>query len=233
MLYRSIIYTPIEKNKASMQDSLTTIRILFADDHPIVMSGFAMSLQGEDVDVIGQVKTTKEAIEQFKELLPDVLILDIRFGEQLSGFDVAKQILDTHPAAKIIFLSQFDQDSFIKEAYRLGGKAFVTKDCNPQDLGTAIRKAHCGELYFLPAIAERLANLSVKGDASPQSLLDERSLGIFTLIAEGFTNVEIAEKLDISTKTVSNTSQMIKEKLGIHRQADMTKLALKHGLIQA
>ncbi len=96
-----------------------------------------------------------------------------------------------------------------------------------------MRKAHVGELYFLPSIAERLANLSVRGDISPQSMLDSRSLDIFTLLAEGLTNAEIAEKLDISTKTVSNTSQNIKEKLGVQRQAEMTKLALKHGLIQA
>jgi len=109
----------------------------------------------------------------------------------------------------------------------------VTKDCDPAELALAVQKAHKGELYFLPSIAERLANLSVKGDASPQSQLDERSLAIFTLMAEGLTNVEIAEKLDLSSKTVSNTSQAIKDKLGIQRAADITKLALKHGLIQA
>ena len=83
-----------------------------------------------------------------------------------------------------------------------------------------------------PQIAERLANLSVRGDVSPQSQLDQRGLEIFKLMAEGLTNAEIAEKLNLSTKTISNISQSVKEKLGVHRQAYITKLAVKHGLIE-
>jgi DNA-binding NarL/FixJ family response regulator len=205
---------------------------MLADDHPIVMTGFAMSLQGQGLDVVAQARTPEDALAQFQQLQPDVIVLDIRFGEQLTGLDVAKQILAQTPAAAIVFLSQFDQDSLIKETYRLGGRAFMTKDCDPADLAAAVRRAHEGELYFLPHIAERLANLSVRGDASPQSQLDERALEIFTLMAEGLTNAEIAEKLDVSTKTISNISQSVKEKLGVHRPAYITRLAVKHGLIE-
>jgi two-component system invasion response regulator UvrY len=208
------------------------VRVLLADDHPIVMTGFAMSLEGEGMHVVGQVKTPQEAFEQFLALRPDVLILDIRFGAELTGLDAAKQILQKEPAANIVFLSQFDQDALIKETYRLGGRAFVTKDCDPADLALAVRRASQGELYFMPQIAQRLANLSVRGDASPQSTLDERELAIFTSMAEGLTNLEIAEKLNLSAKTISNASQTIKEKLGMHRPALITKLAVKHGLIE-
>ncbi|MYN38910.1 response regulator [Duganella sp. FT109W] len=208
------------------------IRVMLADDHPIVMTGFAMSLQGQGLDVVAQARTPAEALAQYQELKPDVIVLDIRFGEQLTGLDVARQILAQTPSAAIVFLSQFDQDSLIKETYRLGGRAFMTKDCDPADLAAAVKRAHDGELYFLPHIAERLANLSVRGDASPQSQLDERALEIFTLMAEGLTNAEIAEKLDVSTKTISNISQAVKEKLGVHRPAYITRLAVKHGLIE-
>ncbi|MFS2003920.1 response regulator [Duganella sp. CT11-25] len=208
------------------------IRVMLADDHPIVMTGFAMSLQGQGLDVVAQARTPEEALAEFLRLQPDVIVLDIRFGDQLTGLDVAKQILAQTPSAAIVFLSQFDQDSLIKETYRLGGRAFMTKDCDPADLAAAVRRAHEGELYFLPHIAERLANLSVRGDASPQSQLDERALEIFTLMAEGLTNAEIAEKLDVSTKTISNISQAVKEKLGVHRPAYITRLAVKHGLIE-
>lgn len=208
------------------------IRVMLADDHPIVMTGFAMSLQGQGLEVVAQARTPAEALAQYQELKPDVIVLDIRFGEQLTGLDVAKQILAQTPSAAIVFLSQFDQDSLIKETYRLGGRAFMTKDCDPADLAAAVKRAHDGELYFLPHIAERLANLSVRGDASPQSQLDERALEIFTLMAEGLTNAEIAEKLDVSTKTISNISQAVKEKLGVHRPAYITRLAVKHGLIE-
>jgi DNA-binding NarL/FixJ family response regulator len=205
---------------------------MLADDHPIVMTGFAMSLSGHGMDVVGQAKTPDEAATMYGELRPDVLVLDIRFGTELTGLDAAQQVLKAHPGAKIVFLSQFDQDSLIKETYRLGAHAFVTKDCDPADLATAVRHAHAGKLYFPPEIAERLASLAVRGDVSPQSQLDERGLEIFKLMAEGLTNAEIAERLNLSTKTISNISQAVKEKLGVHRQAYITKLAVKHGLIE-
>ncbi len=207
------------------------IRVLLADDHPIVMAGFAMSLENLGLTIVGQAKTPQDAVAQCKALQPDVSILDLRFGAQLTGLDAAKEIWQAQPKARIIFLSQFDQDSLIKEAYRLGACAFVTKDCEVAELLLAVQRAHAGELYFMPAIAERLANLSVRGDASPQSLFDARELAIFTLMAEGLTNVEIAEKLDLSSKTISNVSQSIKERLGLHRPAEITKLAVKHGLV--
>ena len=208
------------------------IRVMLADDHPIVMTGFAMSLAGQGMDVVGQAKTPDEAVAMYEAHKPDVAVLDIRFGTGLTGLDAAQTILKNDPQAKIVFLSQFDQDSLIKETYRLGAHAFVTKDCDPNDLGEAVRHAHQGKLYFPPQIAERLASIAVRGDVSPQSQLDERSLEIFKLMAEGLTNTEIAERLNLSTKTISNISQSVKEKLGVHRQAYITKLAVKHGLIE-
>ena len=208
------------------------IRVMLADDHPIVMAGFAMSLAAPEFDVVAQARTPEEAIAQFGEQRPDVLILDIRFGEQLTGLDVARRLLADMPDARIVFLTQFDQDSLIKECYRIGGRAFITKDCDPEELAAAVRRARAGERYFMAPIAERLASISVLGDVSPQALLDERSLEIFTLMAEGLTNAEIAERLDVSSKTISNASQAVKEKLGIHRPADITRLAVRHGLIQ-
>jgi DNA-binding NarL/FixJ family response regulator len=205
---------------------------MLADDHPIVMAGFAMSLSEQGMEVVGQATKPAEAVAMYGQVKPDVLVLDIRFGTELTGLDAAQQILKAAPDAKIVFLSQFDQDSLIKETYRMGAHAFVTKDCDPAVLATAVRHACEGKLYFLPQIAERLASLAVRGDVSPQSQLDERGLEIFKLMAEGLTNAEIAEKLNLSTKTISNISQSVKEKLGVHRQAYITKLAVKHGLIQ-
>lgn len=208
------------------------IRVLLADDHPIVMTGFAMSLAAEGMAVVGQARTPDEASAMYAQLKPDVAILDIRFGLDLTGLDAAQAILKDDPRAKLIFLSQFDQDSLIKETYRLGAHAFVTKDCDPADLANAVRQAHAGKLYFLPQIAERLASMAVRGDVSPQSQLDVRSLEIFKLMAEGLTNAEIADQLHLSTKTISNISQSVKETLGVHRPAYITRLALKHGLIE-
>jgi two-component system invasion response regulator UvrY len=208
------------------------IRVLLADDHPLIVAGFGMALAGQHIEVVGEAFTPDEVIRSYRHLMPDVLVLDIRFGEKMSGMHVAKEVLRAFPDATIVFLSQFDQDNIIKESYRLGGRAFVTKDCTAECLASAIHTAHRGDLYFLPEVAERLARLAICGDMSPQSLLEPREIEIFTLMAQGLTNHEIAARLALSPKTISNSSQGIKEKLGIDRAADITRLAVKHGLIE-
>lgn len=209
------------------------VTVLLADDHPIVRAGFATSLTAYGIKVLGEVGCAADVAESFNELKPEVLVLDIRFGEALTGLDVAAELLKKTPTARIVFLSQFSQDSIIKRCYQIGGKAFVTKDCELSDLATAIKQAKAGQLYFLPKVAERLANLSVLGDQSPDTVLHEREMQIFKLMAQGLTIVEIAEALNLSVKTISNTSQIIKEKLDVHRPAEITRLAIRHCLIEA
>ena len=182
--------------------------------------------------MIGEARTPDEAIKMYTELKPDVLVLDIRFGETMTGIEAAKLLLKTNSDAKIVFLSQFDQNSLVKEAYRIGALSFVTKNSDRMHLATAVRLANEGETYFLPVVAERFASLALKGDTSPQGKLDNRELEIFTMVARGFSNAEIAEGVGLSLKTVSNTIQAIKLKLGLERPADMTLLAVKHGLIE-
>lgn len=211
---------------------MDNIHVLLADDHPLIAAGFAMALAGHNIEVVGEAFTAEDVIRSYQDLLPDVLILDIRFGEKMSGLHAAKEVLQSFPQAKIVFLSQFDQDKLVKESYRLGGHAFITKDCTTDCLAAAIHAAHRGEVYFLPELAKRLAQLAIRGDMSPQSLLNPRELEILTLMAQGLTNHEIAEQLALSPKTISNSSQGIKEKLGMHRAADITRLAVKHGLIE-
>ena len=112
------------------------IRVMLADDHPIVMTGFAMSLEAAGMQVVGQAKTPSEAVALYAAQQPDVVILDMRFGTELTGLDAAQSILKDDPRAKIIFLSQFDQDSLIKETYRMGAHAFVTRSDGSQSLVT-------------------------------------------------------------------------------------------------
>jgi DNA-binding NarL/FixJ family response regulator len=212
-------------------NSKESIRVLLADDHPVVMKGFAIALEDVGMEVVGQATTPDDVLRLYSELQPDVAVLDIRFGEKLTGMDVAKEILKQSQNAKIVFLSQFDQDTLIKECYRIGGGAFITKNCDPETLATAIQRVYEGTIYFLPSVAERLASLAIKGGSAPQDKLDPREVEIFKLMADGLTIAEMAEKLSLSQKTISNASLAIKEKLGIHRPAEITKLALKYGLI--
>lgn len=216
-----------------MHDKETAqLRVLLADDHPIVMSGFSLSLQSKGIKVIREVTTPNEAVESYEELKPDVLMMDLRFGEKLTGLDAAKTILERHPKANILFLSQFDQDALIKQTYSIGGRGFLTKDISASDLAQAVADASRGETYFLDRIAKRLANLSVKGDQSPGAVLSPREFEIFLLTAKGRTNQEMADALGLSEKTISNVTHSLKEKLGTSRIADLTLLAVRHGYIE-
>jgi len=209
------------------------LKVLLADDHPIVMKGFSMSLAQFGIEIVGEAKNTAEVLDLFAQKKPDVVILDLRFGEKKTGIDVAREILQLDPKAKILFLSQFDQDFLIRETYRIGACAYLTKDCLPEELATAVVRAAAGETYFLPRIAEKLANLSVRGNDAPEAVLDSREMEIFVMMARGLTNAEMAEKLNLSLKTISNESNAIKQKLNISRIADMTRLAVKRGYIDA
>ena len=208
------------------------VRVLIADDHPLIIEGLTMALRRSDIDVVGQTTTTADVLAKYHGCNPDVLVLDVRFGETVSGLDVAREIVRVHPDARIVFFSQFDQDEIVREAYRVGGASFVTKNTSPEVLADAIKQASEGKTHFLPAIAERLALIGVRGDDSPQARLDPREFEVFKQMAQGRTNVEIAESMALSPKTISVTSQSIKDKLGVHRSADITRLAVKHKVIE-
>ncbi|MGB7991831.1 MAG: response regulator transcription factor [Candidatus Methylophosphatis roskildensis] len=208
------------------------VRVLLADDHPLLLAGFAAVLADYNIDVVGKAASASEAVEKFKRLRPDVLVLDIRFGDDISGLQAAAAVLSDDPDAKVMFLSQFDDVALIREGYRVGARAYVIKNRDPQELATAIVMVNDGELFFQPDIAQQLANIAIRGESSPSALLDKRQLEIFVQMARGKTNAEIADSLGLSPKTISNESQAIKVALGMDRPADLTRLAIKHGLLQ-
>ena len=211
---------------------MNPIRVLIADDHPLIIFGLTSALAGKDIQVAERVTEAKAVVSKYSESKPDVVVLDIRFGSGPTGFDVAAELLRRFPAARIVFYSQFDQDETIAEAYRIGGRAFVPKNAAPTVLADAIKRANAGEIYFLPKIAERLALIGLKADESPQSKLEPRELEVFRMMARGLTNAEIAEKLHVTARTVSAISSAVKDKLGLSRQAEITLLAVKHMMIE-
>lgn len=211
---------------------MPAVRVLIADDHPLILVGLATALEPLGIEVVDTVDTASRVIEKYEQVKPDVLVLDIRFGEGPTGLEVARQLLQKHPKARIVFYSQFDQNETIQEGYRLGGMAFIPKHTAPALLAEAIRQAATGQPFFLHDIANRLAMTVVRGDDSPRTRLEPRELAVFKLMAEGLTIVEIAERMDLSAKTISTVSQTVKEKLGVQRPAEVTRLALRHGLIE-
>lgn len=210
---------------------MATIKVLLADDHPLILEGLRAALSKRGMKVVGEVENADEVIGRFKQTRPDVLVLDLRFGPGATGLDVARELLGEQTDARVVFYSQFDQDEVIREAYRLGAAAFVTKNQAPDVLAQAITDASRGKTFFIPAIAERLALLGVRGDDSPRAKLDAREAQVFVQLANGFTNNEIAERMSLSAKTIGVIAQAIREKLGVQRAAEMTRLAVRYGMI--
>lgn len=210
---------------------MAQVQVMIADDHPLIIEGLSAALRRLGLSVVGQAETAETVIPAFMETKPDVLVLDVRFGPGPTGLDVARELLGKAPTARIVFYSQFDQDEIVREAYRLGGAAFITKNTLPAALARAIEEAHAGKTYFLPDIAERMALLGVRGDSSPRSKLDEREMEVFMQLAGGFTNNEIAARMKLSAKTIGTIGQAVREKLGVQRATDLTRLAVRHGMI--
>jgi two-component system, NarL family, invasion response regulator UvrY len=211
---------------------MSQIHVMIADDHPLIVEGLTSLLARHKLEVVGSACEAAAVVDTFAALRPDVLVLDLRFGDGgIGGLDVLKDLLARFADARVVIYTQFDQDAVVREAYKRGAKAFVTKSTAPTQLAETIAKVHLGETVFLPDIANRLAMLSVRGDDSPLTGLQPREVEVFKLMAQGLTNVEIAERLGLSPKTISTTSQAIKDHLGMHRAADITLLAVKYGLI--
>jgi two-component system, NarL family, invasion response regulator UvrY len=209
----------------------SNVNVVIADDHQVLAVGLAAALIQYNITVVGRSEKPSGVLELCNELAPDVVVLDVRFPEGGSGLEVAKSLITANPAMRIVFFSQFDQPHMVREAYRIGALAFITKDCSPQILAEAIQKAALGERFFLGRISEQLAALSVH-DSAPQALLDKRELEIFKRIAAGEELAHIAADCDLSIRTVARLSVTIKQKLGIHKPAELTRLAIKHQILE-
>ena len=139
------------------------ITALLADDHPLIVEGLTTALARFGIRIVGQTGAAKEILGKYAECRPDVVVLDVRFDDEETGLDVARELVTQYPAARIVFYSQFDQDEIICEAYRLGGAGFVTKSKAPAVLADAIKVAATSKNpQFLSEIAERLAILGLK-----------------------------------------------------------------------
>ncbi|MEJ2612212.1 MAG: response regulator transcription factor [Candidatus Thiodiazotropha sp.] len=209
------------------------ITVMLADDHPLLRNGFIEAMgESKEIKVIYSTDNPQDACDAFSRHKPDVVVMDILFKEKMTGLDAIKIILSTNPLARIIVLSQHDQARLIKETYQLGALAFIPKDVEPELLIDAIKKAAIGEKHFLPEIAQKLAYLTAEHNTDPKALLNQREFDVYRLIAQDHTNVEIAEELGLSQKTVNNTLFALRSKLGLRRNTEITKHALKHGIIK-
>ncbi len=214
------------------------ISVLLADDHELIGSMLCSLLESEDdMQVVGSLNNTEDAIRETIRLAPDVCVLDIDMPGP-SCFEAARTINTRCPNTRIIFLSAFVQDRYIQHALDVGAAGYVNKKESPQTVLKAIRAAAAGDAYFSADVQERIAIDSsgaklVHMKPTPISNLTPRELEVLQHIAMGLSKKEVAKKLHISANTVDNHTNHLMTKLNIHDRVGLTRLAIREGLVNA
>jgi len=206
-----------------------TIRVLIADDHPIMRTGLQALFDTEtSIDVVGAVGTTREALAETVRLRPDVVLMDLQFQGQFEGAAATLRIRALDDAPAVLILTNYDAESDIITAIESGAAGYLLKDTPPDDLVAAVIAAASGKSTLAPAVATRL--LARVRDA--QSALSVRELEILTLVAEGHSNGDIARRLHLSETTIKSHLAHVFPKLGATSRTAAVAAARLAGLIR-
>jgi len=211
------------------------IKILLVDDQRLIREGLKTLLELEkDFKVVGEAKNGKDAVEQFRKLRPDVVLMDIRMPE-MNGVQATQVIKMNYDSAKIIILTTFDEDEYVFEAIRAGAVGYLLKDVSSEEIASAVRIVSQGGALLQPNVTKKIlkefSTLEKPLLRSENIKLSERDKEIVSLVARGLTNSEIAEKLFLSEGTVKNYISNIFSKLGAKNRASLIEIARKGGLI--
>lgn len=209
------------------------IRVLLVDDHAIARNGVRLMLgTADDIAVTAEAANAHQALDVMRGAPFDVAMVDITMPG-MNGLDLLRQLRSRFPATAVLMLSTYSEEIYAVRALKQGAAGYLTKDVPAAVLVEAVRRAAAGRKYVSPALVEKLAAL-VSGDAaaSGHETLSNRELEVFKLIAQGATLVRIGEMLHLSPNTVTTYRSRILEKMGMSSNADLTRYALEHGLIQ-
>ena len=205
------------------------MRVLIADDHPIVASGCRTVLADETDIIILEAPDAETAERVFVAERPDICLIDINLPT-VSGFELARRVLAHDAGARIIIFSMNDDPVFVGRAIEVGAKGFVSKTGDPQDLVDAIREVGKGGVYLPPALARSMAFAGPTVASNPLSKLNSREMEILRLLSAGKSLSEIAWLVHSPYKTVANTSSIIRQKLGVRTSAELVRLAIESGV---
>jgi DNA-binding NarL/FixJ family response regulator len=212
-----------------------SIRVLLADDHTLMRDGIrALVASAGDMEVVAEAADGREAIEQARRTRPDVILLDIAMPG-LGGLESVPILRREIPEARILILTQYEQAEYVRRFLQLGVAGYVLKKAAGAELLSAIRAVHRGGLVVDPSVAhEVLRDASsarpVAAD-DPYESLTERERQVLKLVAEGRSNKEVAAFLDVSVKTAMTHREHVMQKLGLHNRTDLTRFALRRGII--
>jgi DNA-binding NarL/FixJ family response regulator len=213
--------------------SMTTI--VLADDHHVVRQGLRSLLEAEpDFSVVGETGDGVEAAQLVERLQPDVLVLDLMMPG-LNGLEVTRQVGQRSPRTRVVILSMHADEAHVLEGLRAGAVAYVLKESTSAELVRAVREAVAGRRYLSPPLSERAIEVYMQKVEStvldPYETLTAREREVLHLVAEGYTNAEIADRLFISRRTVETHRANLMRKLGLRTQTDLISYALRRGIL--
>ena len=212
------------------------IRLLLVDDHAVLRAGLRTLLNAElDMEVVGEAADGKQAVQKVAELEPEVVLMDISMPV-LNGLEATRQIRRAHPQVKVLVLTMHDSEEYLFQVLEAGASGYVPKKAADTELINAIRAVYRGEAFLYPTAAKALiqdylerARAGEESDSFDR--LTEREKEVLKLVAEGYTNQEIAYMLVISVKTVETHRARIMEKLEFRTRAELVRYALNRGLL--
>lgn len=209
------------------------IRILLVDDHEIILDGFRSLLEGQaDMEVVGQATDGRMALELVRELLPDVVLMDVTMPN-LSGIETTRQVVHDYPGTRVLALSMNPSRRIVAQMLAAGASGYLVKTCALEELVWGVRAVASGKTYLSPQVAGGVVNgyINRTGEEQvPCSLLSGREREVLQLVAEGLSTKEIASKLHLAVKTIEAHRHNIMAKLNIHSIAGLTKHAVREGL---
>lgn len=212
------------------------IRVLIADDHTLVRDGIrALLALASDIEVVGEAANGKEALEKTRELLPDIVLMDLNMPI-MGGLEATRRIRKEFSGTKVLALTQYDDTEYVIPVIGAGAKGFITKMAAFSELASAIQAVYGGESYLSPSAASALVEecqqkAVAEGEKDTYQALTDREREVLKLVVEGYTSKQIAEILVVSPKTVEWYKTSLMNKLNIHNRMDLIRFAIRKGII--
>ena len=211
-----------------------SIRILIADDHGVLRAGLRALLNAEPgLEVVGEAADGLTALQLAAELRPDVALMDLSMPG-LDGIQATRQLKETLPGTRVLILTVHEDESLLREAIQAGASGYIIKRAVESELINAIRAVHSGDLYVHPTLTRALLrdlSPALPSDQAPTEPLTPREIDVLRLIAQGYTNRQVAEKLHVSVRTVESHRANLTGKLGIASRAELVRYAKEHNLL--
>lgn len=209
-------------------DPVARIRLLLVDDHQLVRDGLRARLGDiPEIDIVGEAATGQQALSAAETLRPDLALVDVGLPD-INGIELTEALAHRRPDLRVLILSMYDSQGYVMSAMRAGARGYVLKDAPSAEIIAAIRAVAAGGAYFSSALTAALA--THQDDATA---LTEREREVLILVAQGDSNKRIAQKLDVSVRTVETHRLNLRRKLGIETAAGLASYALKRGWIRA